>query len=454
MDMINIFNAPTKAFNEMLYVNGQEVFHNGSKRYAIITNPDIKEFNDKYISTDYKTKRGDYIYYNEMYWMIMNQVTVPRAESFKGIMRQVEHDIIFNLMYAGESSKYLLKLPAIVSRTSDYTQNYDQMMITVDSEIHVFVQDTSRTRKIFNLVGKSDGQIVLGNRNYDIIGASIEKKGYIDITCRMGFGNGVSDYINGIYWKTGETVPANWQSQYDQSFYQREGVVNLPAVPNGYQTSVTITTSKTDVTDVNGTITATWTDEANKATYNDFKGYTVRLLLSNGYEIAMATLTDVLTHTFSDLAVGSYIVEVYARFGENSTIIPETATTDIADGNAPVPTPATDTTDVRATAYNDSNSYGTLTWTEEKDKNAYTGFYGYRVEVWTSSMFGGDSIQEYWETTTEEQDIRTGWSGEMGWFVTIQSIFHKETGEQLMQPYRISGDDLTALPDEYYPSPW
>ena len=35
------------------------------------------------------------------------------------------------------------------------------------------------------LVGKSDGQIVIGNKNYSIIGVSVEKKGYLNITCRL-----------------------------------------------------------------------------------------------------------------------------------------------------------------------------------------------------------------------------------------------------------------------------
>ena len=144
MDKFNIFKLQYNAFNDMMSLAGQEVYVNGEKKYGIITNTDTREFNDKYLSTNFAMMRGDYIYYKEMYWMIWNQVTVPRSENYKGIMRQCEHNIIFNLKYADETSKYLLKCPAVIQRTSDYTQHYQSTvsMVTIDSEIHVFVRDT------------------------------------------------------------------------------------------------------------------------------------------------------------------------------------------------------------------------------------------------------------------------------------------------------------------------
>ncbi|MEY9866632.1 hypothetical protein ABIE66_002011 [Peribacillus sp. B2I2] len=458
MDMINIFNAPKNAFNDMLFVNGQEFYHNGLKRYGIITNPEIKEFNDKYVSTDYKLMRGDYIYYDSMYWMVWNQVTIARAENFKGIMRQAEHDVIFNLYYAGVTTDYLLKCPAIISRTSDYTLESSDMMTMVDAEVHIFVRDTASTRRIMDLTNKTDGQVIVGERNYDITGISFEKKGYLDITAKIGTRNSSSDYDNNIYWNT-SGKPADWADQFDLTFFQREGQAPVrPSVPDNYHTSVTLTqVSPTAYTSEQmGSIALTWTAEGNKDVYADFNGYKVRLLQGTN-EIKMSMLdASTLTHSFNGLNIGTYTVEVYAVFGSNNTILPVTATVEVADGDAPVVTPDTQMTNVTMRAYNDSNSYGTLVWDREVQATAFEGYtlYGYRVEVWTSSMFGGDSMQDYWVTTTESQDIRTGWSGEMGWFVTIKSIFHTETGEQLMQPHRISGDDLTALPDEYYPSPW
>lgn len=446
MDMINIFKASTNAFNDMLFINGQEIYHNGKKAYGIITNPDIKEFNDKYLSADFKLVRGDYIYYDDCYWMVWNQVNVARVDTYKGIMRLAEHDVVFNLYYAGVTSDYLLKCPAVIQRTSDYTLRADDMMTTIDSEIHVFIRDTVSTRRIIDLMNKSDGQIVLGERNYDITGISFEKKGYLDITCKMGTRNSVTDYDSNIYWNT-NGKPSDWQDQFDLSFYEREGQAPvLPSVPNNYQSAITLSLTSTDATNNDGSITVTWSAEGNKETYADFKGYKVRLL-SNGSEIAMNVVdASMLIHLFTGLSVGSYTVEVYSQFGNNNTILPVSATAEIKDGNAPAPKPQDEMTDVTLKSYDDSNSYGTLVWEREKDADKFTGLthYGYRVEVWTSSLFGGDSRQDYWVTTTEQQDIRTGWSGEMGWFVTITSIFND--GSE-MQPKRFEGSDVEALPN-------
>lgn len=448
MDMFNVFKAPTNAFDELLYINGQQIYHNGKKKNAIITNPEIKEFNDKYISSDFKLVRGDYIHYDNTYWMVWNQVNVSRADSFKGIMRQAEHDVVFNLYYAGVTSNYLLKAPAIIQRTSDYTMRADDMMTTIDSEIHVFVQDTASTRRIVDLMNKSDGQIVLGERNYDIIGVSFEKKGYLDVTCRMGTRNSGTDYKNNIYWNA-NGKPSDWANQFDLSFYEQEGQgTTLPVVPDNYQTNVTFSTfNVTEYTSTQaGSFTANWTEEGNKNTYADFKGYKVRLL-QNGSELVM-NMTNDTSATFTNLSVGDYVIEVTSRFGNNNTILPVTSVTiNVVDGDAPIATPDTDTTDVTVKSYNDSNSYGTLVWTPEVDKNAYEDFYGYRVEVYTSSLFGGDTRKDYWVTTTEQQDIRTGWNGEMGWYVLIYSIFQTSNGEVLMQPKKFTGDELTALPD-------
>ena len=85
MDKFNIFKLQYNAFNDMMLLAGQEVFVNGAKKYGIITNTDTREFNDKYLSTNFAMMRGDYIYYNDMYWMIWNQVTVPRSKIIKGL---------------------------------------------------------------------------------------------------------------------------------------------------------------------------------------------------------------------------------------------------------------------------------------------------------------------------------------------------------------------------------
>lgn len=135
------------------------------KKNAVITNTDTREYNDKYISSDFVMSRGDYIFYDNMFWILWNQVNVKRAENYKAVMRQCEHNIIFNLYYVGVTGKYLLKCPAFIQRTSDYTNYWVSTVETLSqsSEVHVFVRDTAETRKIMDLAGKGDGQIIVGD---------------------------------------------------------------------------------------------------------------------------------------------------------------------------------------------------------------------------------------------------------------------------------------------------
>ncbi|MGN4460463.1 MucBP domain-containing protein [Bacillus cereus group sp. MYBK77-1] len=411
MDKFNIFKTQYNAFNDMMSLAGQEVYVNGEKKHGIITNTDTTEFNDKYLSTDFVMMRGDYIYYDNMYWMIWNQVTVPRTESYKGIMRQAEHDVIFNLYYAGVTSKYLLKCPAIIQRTSDYTQHYQSTvsMITVDSEIHVFVRDTPSTRRIIELVGKGDGEIVLGERNYDIIGVSIEKKGYLNITCRLSNRSSATDYVNNIYWSTSGSKPADWENQIDNTFYQRgsispdrKGTVTIKHVN---ESNVEI--ASTDL--LTGNIGSTYTTSAKTV-----NGYTLKTTPAN--------------------ASGTYIegnIDVVYGYKEN------------VSSNLPT---GTEPTEITMKLYNDSSSgEGKLTWSEEVKKNNWDGFSGYRVKVGYED-WGEDEIVSTYTTTVEWQKITKTLDGTG--FVTIESIYTDGSTTVYLKPKRYTKTQLEALPDE------
>lgn len=330
MDMFNIFRLATHDFDTMLNMMGKVVYINGMKGIGIITtNPNLRETNDQYLSTNFLTKRGDIIFYENKYWMIVNQVGSPRYESFKALIRQVEHDITFNLYYAGVTKDYLLKCPAIVSRTSDFTQSFDRSsgFITIDSEIHVFVQDTPKTRKIMDLVNNSDGQVVLGERNYDIIGLSIEKKGVLDITCRMGNRNGFTDYENNIYWDSKGQIEG-WETQYDRSFYV-DKPVKIPEVPSS--PLLPDATLKTNVGTISENMTTTqltyaWSKEALAAQYAAaFAGYRVCLYLestwSDHLDTEILVSADTLSHTFLRSAGQDFYITVESMFTDGTTTI-------------------------------------------------------------------------------------------------------------------------------------
>lgn len=415
MDKFNIFKTQYNDFNNMLSLAGEEVFVNGEQNHGIITNTDTTEFNDKYLSTDFAMMRGDYIYYDSMYWMIWNQVTVPRTESYKGIIRQCEHNVIFNLYYADVTSKYLLKCPAIIQRTSDYTTHYQSTvsMVTVDSEIHVFVRDTPSTRRIIKVVGRGDGQIVLGERNYDIIGVSIEKKGYLNITCRLGNRNSTSDYVNNIYWSSSTTKPSDWASQIDYTFYQRG---SIPPEPKGTITVKHVNESNVEITpsdSLTGNVGLTYTTSA-----KTIDGYTLKTTPQN--------------------ATGTYItgnIDVVYVYKENVS----------PPANLPTGTESTEVTAL----YYDNTYTGNLEWSPELKKNNWDGFSGYRVKVGYEN-WGADEIVNTYTTTAEWQKI-TKTLDSTG-FVTIESIYTDGTTTVYLKPKRYTKAQLEELPDE--PSPW
>lgn len=407
MDKFNIFKTQYNAFNDMLLLAGQEVFVNGEKKHGMITNTDTREFNDKYLSTDFPLMRGDYIYYNNMYWMIWNQVTVPRAENYKGIMRQAEHDVIFNLYYADVTSKYLLKCPAIIQRTSDYTTHYQSTvsMVTIDSEIHVFVRDTPSTRRIIKVVGKGDGQIVLGERNYDIIGVSIEKKGYLNVTCRLGIRNDKSDYINNIYWSSNTSKPSDWESQIDDTFYQRGSVTPEPT----------------------GTVTVKHVNESNVeiATSDTLTGD-----VGSSYVTTAKTIDGYMLKETPVNASGVYI---------NGTINVEYIY-EVTSSTPSLPT-GDELTDVTGKAWNPSTY--TFKWTPEVKKDDFYGFWGYRVtyeyEDW------GSPTQDVYNVTKEE--ISGILINNPSNKVYIESVFKDGTTTVYMKKKTYTATEITSLPN-------
>ncbi|MED5103412.1 hypothetical protein P9858_25160 [Niallia circulans] len=277
MNPFNLFDINRNDFNFMMDMNGKLIFVNGEPKRALISNTrNLKDYNDKYISTDYNMSRGDIVFYDSMYWMLTTQVGTPRYESYKALMRQAEHDIIFNLSFVSSPpQKYLLKCPAIVQQSSDFGAEYSRSTetITVYSEIHVFVQDNAKTRNIIELANDADGRIVFGRRSFEITGVSTANKGVLDITCTLTTKAPTDDYDNSIY-----NPPANFEQYIDDSMYQLQdgsgggsGTLQLPdasVVTNVGTINVTLAFNSYDVT---------WDIEANKDNYLGFAGYRVRV---------------------------------------------------------------------------------------------------------------------------------------------------------------------------------
>lgn len=274
MKPFNLFGINHNDFRTMMDIAGELIYVNGVPRRAFISNTRyLKESNDKYISTDFEFKRGDIIYYDNRYWMVITQVGTPRHESYKGMIRQLEHDIIFNLYDVQDRpSKYLLKVPSIVSQTSDFVAEYSRTteFITITSEIHVIVQDNEKTRRIVELVNKDYGRILFGYRAYDIIGVSSTQKGVLDFTCSVStFQNG-DDRENNIP----KPVPSDIEQYLDTSMYEIEG----KGEGGGQEPEFTLPTGE-ETTDISllwyGDGTLEWRGETQTNDFDGFVGYHV-----------------------------------------------------------------------------------------------------------------------------------------------------------------------------------
>ncbi|UUV26394.1 MULTISPECIES: hypothetical protein [Lysinibacillus] len=277
MNPYNLFKTNKDDFQFLLDINSSFIYVNSEPKRGLVTNTRyINEFNDKYISTNYNLSRGDIVYYESLYWIIMTQVGVPRYESYKALMRQAEHDIIFNLSYTSNpQTRYLLKCPAIIQQTSDFNMEYSRTVetITVNSEIHVFIQDNVKTRKVIELTNSINGRIVFGRRSYEITGVSTANKGVLDITCTLTTQTEKDDYDNEIY-----NPPANFGDYIDDSMYHLQdgsdggsGELQLP--DESISTDVgTINVGKSFMS-----YDVTWNVEVNKNKYIGFAGYRFRV---------------------------------------------------------------------------------------------------------------------------------------------------------------------------------
>lgn len=277
MNPYNLFSTNRDDFSNLMNINGELIFVNGEPKRALISNKkEMSNLNDKYISTNFNMNRGDIVFWDSKYWIITSQVGAPRYESYKAIIRQVEHDIIFNISFAPNSpQKYLLKCLALVQQTSDFGLEYSRLSetISVQSEIHLFVQDNEKTRHIIQLANSSNGRIIFGRRSFEITGVSTANKGILDITCTLTTKSQNDDYEIEIY-----NPPINFEYYIDDSMYEiKDGAsdgsneLQLPEV--SVRTNVGTISIKNSFLSYD----VTWSNEINKDNYLGFTGYRVRV---------------------------------------------------------------------------------------------------------------------------------------------------------------------------------
>lgn len=265
MPTINLFDQKrvVNDFSTILALSGQEIYRNGQSERAVITNGSyMKSYEEKNLSTINKTSKGDLIKYDNRYWYITSQ-SQHRRECWKAFIRPVEYDIIFNLSSTERKpTKFLLKMPAIVSQTSDYNMRSSKtsLITTVDSEIHLFVQHNDATECIMELINY---RIIFGKRAWRIAGISTVEKGFLDITCELVPSQSTDNLEVGI-----SNCPPDWEKYIDSSIYElNDGSQRPPLPPKG-------STSIEKISFVDGVLS--WTEDLKKAEYGEsFAGYKV-----------------------------------------------------------------------------------------------------------------------------------------------------------------------------------
>lgn len=222
--MFNLFDTNTKDFKFMLQSAGQEIFVNGLPYQAIISHQkSIKTKNDIFISTTKPFERGATVYYKGFHWLLQSPMVVSRLNSYKGLLSLAEHEVTFNLkdLEGLKPVKYLLKCPCVVSLSSDFTGNYNKFMgtDTLASEIHVFVTDNQKTKRVQALLQQGNSaQIVFGGFLYEALGISTVSKGVLEITFKQELLNDYVDVENGIAW---QDYPADdWEDRLDTTMLQ------------------------------------------------------------------------------------------------------------------------------------------------------------------------------------------------------------------------------------------
>lgn len=225
--MFNIFENNTKDFEFMLQSAGQQIFVNGLPYKAIISQQkSIKTKNDIFISTKEPFERGATVFYKGLHWLLQSPMVVPRVNSHKGLITLAEHEVTFNLKDLEDENglrpvKYLLKCACVVSLSSDFTGNYNKFLggDTLASEIHVFVTDNQKTRRIQALLQQgSEVQIVFGGFLYEALGVSTVSKGVLEITFKQELLNDYVDVENGIAWKS--YAPDDWRDRIEDTMLQ------------------------------------------------------------------------------------------------------------------------------------------------------------------------------------------------------------------------------------------
>lgn len=175
---INIDNDITYLLKEI----GHNCKVNNIPAKAIVNNASMERtFDDKKIITHEELKRGYYINYNDLYFLLLNEVNDKRYLSYyKGVMRRCNFDI--KCIVADK----LYQFPSIIEGDKFFITDNNLLPLSADT-LMVTLPLTEVTKQLQKL----DAFIKLGQK-WEIQGIDYSKDGLVILHCKVT-GTGVTD---------------------------------------------------------------------------------------------------------------------------------------------------------------------------------------------------------------------------------------------------------------------
>ncbi len=161
---------------------------------AIVNNTD-NEYDDKRIISNEELKRGYYIEYNDLFFLVIDDVVDKRYKTYyKSKMRKCNYDVKFII------NNKLYQFPAIVQGEKFYI-NENKLMDMASDIISVTLPETEITKQL-----QKEQCFIKFNQKWQINGIDFTKAGLITLNCKITpYKTSVDDLDNEIANRWDET---------------------------------------------------------------------------------------------------------------------------------------------------------------------------------------------------------------------------------------------------------
>lgn len=172
---------------------GETILVNGVERTAIVTNPAISEYEERYIHTLDKVFRGSLIIISDERYICITESVTKRHSKYKTLIRHCNYTIEiknYTQVYIGDNafgvpvyqdvyvdSNYI---PAIVNNKTLSVDNQSAIRLA-NNQIEVIVQDNTLNNSKFVVNNKFS----VASKNWKVINVDKSKNGLLILTCEF-----------------------------------------------------------------------------------------------------------------------------------------------------------------------------------------------------------------------------------------------------------------------------